>query len=375
MSQCKAMQEIVLARGGEGDRVNRGNTVCIRAPLACRWPPRRGGGSLSPGQRPGNKGPNAIFFGPTGQHFLQVDGWPVGPLTGDRWRDSPPGRRPGLGERLGLRPNKRGEIFGTKSDTACPPLFTTLILIPFLWAVAAASYANAASLASFAVKNDVLAVRREGQSLQVSLKSPALVLGDKKISGHLVPQTTSGSPANGKIFEVCYAAIPLGPSASLEVKLFLRWSETESVLRKWATIRLVGPQASVLLKEVVLDDIETQDRPVWSPGAGGKQYPIFLDAQSHPVFLPGMFVGIEFPMAATRCENGHIFLADRPGVTLRPGEEYKTRTAVYGMTPVGREVQAFQQYIAAHRPEPRGFHVNYNSWWTAPIPATPRTTS
>ena len=277
MSQCKAMQEIVLARGGEGDRVNRGNTVCIRAPLACDGRPDGAAVRSAQGNALGTKAPTP-FSSAQRANILQADGWPVGPLTGDRG-DSPPRASPWAGRTIGPSAQQAGrEIFGTKSDTACPPLFTTLILIPFLWAVAAASYADAASLASFAVKNDVLAVRRDGQSLQVSLKSPALVIGDKKISGHLIPQTTSGSPLpTGRVLEVCYAAIRLGPSPSLEARLFLRWSETESVLRKWATIRLVGPQASVLLKEVVLDDIETPRPARLDPRPDGEHRPVFLD--------------------------------------------------------------------------------------------------
>ena len=122
------------------------------------------------------------------------------------------------------------------------------------------------------------------------------------------------------------------------------------------------------MKEVVLDEIDAQGRSVWTHGGGGEHRPVILDAQSHPVFLPGMFVGVEFPVASTRYENGRIVLAHRPGVRLQPGTAYETRTAVYGMTPMGREVPAFQRYIAAHRPSPRGFHINYNSWWTSPMP-------
>ena len=92
------------------------------------------------------------------------------------------------------------------------------------------------------------------------------------------------------------------------------------------------------------------------------------DPQSHPAFLDGFFAGIEFPVASTRLENGDLILAHRPGLRVTPGVWYETRKAVYGVAPRGDERRAFERYIAAHRPGPKGFHVNYNSWWTSPVP-------
>jgi hypothetical protein len=83
--------------------------------------------------------------------------------------------------------------------------------------------------------------------------------------------------------------------------------------------------------------------------------------------MPGGFVGIEFPVASTRHEDGKIVLAHRPGLKMQPGVWHLTRTAIYGFTSLGEEVRAFQRYVALHRPQPRGCHVNYNSWWTSPI--------
>ncbi|MCE5267376.1 MAG: hypothetical protein LLG00_05770, partial [Planctomycetaceae bacterium] len=123
-----------------------------------------------------------------------------------------------------------------------------------------------------------------------------------------------------------------------------------------------------LLKEVILDRIPVNGRPVWSHGAREADRQIIPSLQSHPVFLPGQFVGIEFPISAVRIEKDHIVVAHRPGVLLKPGEWYTTRTAVYGRTPKGEEVRAFQRYIASHRPAPHGVHFDYNSWWTAPAP-------
>jgi hypothetical protein len=85
--------------GGESDRANRGSMVSIVVPLECDGCP-------------------------DGAAVLSANGWPVGPVAGIV-RHRSPGRCPGLRERLGLRPNNRREILGTKSDTVCSSLFTT----------------------------------------------------------------------------------------------------------------------------------------------------------------------------------------------------------------------------------------------------------
>ena len=234
--------------------------------------------------------------------------------------------------------------------------------------------------ASFEVAGDALCIHNHGQTLQVSLKSPAFVFDEVGAVGDASPLSAKGALTDGQTLEIVYAPIAAGPSAAVETVLFLRWSEAESVLRKWASVRLLDTQQSKLLKEVILDKIDTQGRPIWTHGSQAESYSIQPDAQrhpifmpgvfeSHPIFLPGAFVGVEFPASSVRCEEGKtIVLAHRPGVRLSPNASYTTRTAVYGLAPAGHERQAFQQYIAAHRPNPQGIHVNYNSWWTAPIP-------
>ena len=131
------------------------------------------------------------------------------------------------------------------------------------------------------------------------------------------------------------------------------------VYRQWARFRLAKTASPRLLKEVVLQNIDLQGKNMRTfPG----------DAQSYPVFVDGFFMGVEFPVAATRVENGHVLVAHRPGLWLEPNTWYETRKAVFGLAPVGEEMQAFHRYILAHRPPPKGLHVNYNSWWTSPAP-------
>ncbi len=225
----------------------------------------------------------------------------------------------------------------------------------------------------FDVRGDVLHIQTDERSLLVSLQAPTFAIGDEEAVGGIAPTGTSGSLAEGQTLEVAYPSIRLAGTATMEVRLLLRWSQSESVLRKTARFRLVDSGDVHVLKEIVLDRIDRQGRPMWTHGKSpdGKGGLVILGGpQSHPVFLPSQFVGIEYPVASTRCEGEQIVLAHRPGQRLQPLNWYESRPAVYGMALPGREVHAFQQYIAAQRPAPKGLHVNYNSWWTSPVPYT-----
>ena len=225
----------------------------------------------------------------------------------------------------------------------------------------------------FELRGDVLSVRAAGTATEVSLRAPTFALGDMRPTGNTAPasvrRTTSGEPA----WELSYAPLSAGGSATLEVRVELRWSRAESLLRKRAKFRLVGARETRLLKEVVLDRIAAPGRSAWTHAGGGPglESRVPLEGpQSHPAFLVGRFVGVEYPVASTRRESDAIVLAHRPGLRVQPDTWHETRAAVYGLAARGDEVGAFQRYIAAHRPAPKGLHVNYNSWWTSPVPYT-----
>jgi hypothetical protein len=158
---------------------------------------------------------------------------------------------------------------------------------------------------------------------------------------------------------VSYPAQAIGTNGQLEVRLFLQWSASEGVLRKWAEFRLKDAPAPLLLKEVILEQTDLPGEKPQLEGSG---------VQSYPAFWRGFFAGIEFPVAATRVEGERLVVAHRPGWTLRNGEWWQSRKAVFGIAPEGNERRQFARYITAHRPLPRGLHVNYNSWWTSPAP-------
>jgi len=85
--------------------------------------PQRGGGSPSPGRRPGESERHTpTFSGPTGQRF---SGRTVGPLGRQTEIDSPnsPGRCPGLSERVGLRPENQSPTSRTRTASRPASVF------------------------------------------------------------------------------------------------------------------------------------------------------------------------------------------------------------------------------------------------------------
>lgn len=228
-----------------------------------------------------------------------------------------------------------------------------------------AGSASAESTPHFEIQGERLQVQTDAGTLTVSLQSPAVALGTRPLSTAVAPAGIEGDLATTKGLEISYPRVPLDGSTTLELQLHVTWTPEESLLRKSARVRL---SKADVLQEVVLDRIDVASEAFWTHGSGQRTFTILDGPQSQPVFLAGRFVGIEFPVASTRKEGSTLLLAHRPGVRLEPGVWYETRTAVYGLTPRGEEVPAFRQYVARHRPRPSGLHINYNSWWTSPVP-------
>lgn len=248
----------------------------------------------------------------------------------------------------------------------CRGLLAGMVLLA--WIVLGRGLAVAGEAAAvFEREGDVVKVRAGGAELEIALAAPAVVIGEKTY-GNAAPREVRGELGGGEPVVASYDAIPVG-AAKLEMELRVQWSRGESVLRKWAKVRLVGGEAGAVLKEVVLERIDPRGESFWTHGVGPRQRVLILDGpQSHPVFLPGRFVGIEYPVACVRMEGKTLVLAHRPGAKLEPGTWHESRRAVYGLAPVGGEFRRFQEYLEPHRPKPSSLHVNYNSWWTSPVP-------
>ncbi|MHB9038905.1 MAG: alpha-amylase family protein [Armatimonadota bacterium] len=208
---------------------------------------------------------------------------------------------------------------------------------------------------------DSIAIKARELTLRISLNCPEFVFDGQTVGVGLTPAGVKGKIQSGRSeqVEASFSPIDLGDSKHLEVIVYAKWSPDDAVLRKWARYRVVGANEPVLLKEIIVERLET---PGQTPSVNAD--PVI----SYPVFMQGFFAGIEFPVAALRSENGRIVLAHRPGIRVQPGKWYETRKAVFGVTEVGQETRGFQQYIANHHPKSNGLHVNYNSWWTSGVP-------
>ena len=194
------------------------------------------------------------------------------------------------------------------------------------------------------------------QSLVISLKSPDIYFKDADPIVGLDPESISGDLLSSKPVEVLYAPMKLSSGTQLSVRQFVQYFADENVIRKWVECKTEDSKPAIL-NEVVYDRYSSA--ALSSPLAG-------VPPQSYPAFFNGFFVGIEYPVASTQADSGQVMIRFRPGEELTD-KWYVGRKAVYGMTQTGREKDAFLKYISAHRPEPHHFHLNYCSWWSAPM--------
>jgi hypothetical protein len=234
--------------------------------------------------------------------------------------------------------------------------------LAFVWFLASCHFLSAGAPVEIArvprVSKEAVLLQSSERTLRVSLKAPRLLFEQGEVGGAL-PERISGNLAGPEGIEVGYPLQRIGTNGRVEVQLRLEWSATENVLRKWVKLRVTDARASLSLKEVALEDLDLAGERPALEGSG---------VQSYPAFWNGFFTGIEFPVAATRLEGDRVVVAHRPGWTLRNDEWHQSRQAVFGIAAEGCERKQFARYIAAHRPQPSGLHVNYNSWWTSPAP-------
>lgn len=236
-------------------------------------------------------------------------------------------------------------------------MITTLIL--FIGMIVTGQSASAKNLE---IKNDRLLLRQHDLYLPVSLDCPVFITDKGAFGKDVKPVSLVGKAAGKRPMEAVYTPIPLPGSGQLTVKLYLQWSAKENLLRKWASYRIDDAKEPLLIKEILLDDI---DLAGLSTKPLSKQ-PVFQPPFSYPVYLDGFFAGVEFPTAITQISGNRLIIGHNPGLKMKPCVAYETRKAVYGICKPGNEWQTFKRYIDSHRPTPRGRFINYNHWWSTP---------
>lgn len=228
--------------------------------------------------------------------------------------------------------------------------------------ITTAGHVEASPKTGFIKMKDGYLLKQDKLSLPISLNCPVFVTDKGNLGGEMKPVRIKGKIAGKEPIQVTYKSIPLPESGQFNIKLYIQWSASEKVVRKWASYQLVDTKMPILVKEIILDDI---DLSKLSTKLLVKQ-PVFQPPFSYPVFFDGFFTGVEFPTAITRIEKNHVIIGHNPGIWIQPRVTYETRKAVYGICKTGDEWQNFKNYIDSHRPEPKGRFINYNHWWSTP---------
>jgi len=107
------------------------------------------------------------------------------------------------------------------------------------------------------------------EELAVSLRCPRFIF-EGGTAGGALPTQVKGSFLRGAPLEVLYPILAIGTNGQFEVRLLLQWSASEGVLRKWAEFRLVDAPAPLLLKEVILEQVDLAGQKPQLEAAGCK---------------------------------------------------------------------------------------------------------
>ena len=202
-------------------------------------------------------------------------------------------------------------------------------------------------------KNLLLYNKLSNSSVKLSLSAIRVNVSDEWVGGLdlEVEEIKRVSPSLSKlIFK------PIGNTKG-EFRLVVNFSLNRNIIRKWVELTVLDAKEPLQLKEIILEELEE--------GENYEAIPSWW--QSQPIIGRDCFFGIEFPVAFWRKENGRILLGHNPGRILRYKERYESRREVIGVAPVGNGREWFEEYIESLRPNPKGIHFNYNSWWSLPV--------
>ena len=124
-------------------------------------------------------------------------------------------------------------------------------------------------------------------------------------------------------------------SRSSKIRADLHYELEGPIRRKWVEIKNDGADA-VLLLDVDLDTFQV-DAPL---GDGGYGYPLTIDDQA--------FAAVEHPSGLNRWHDNTVQITHFPGRWLKPGEAWRSHSAIIGVAPAHGANRQFLEYIEAH---------------------------
>ncbi|MCD9020625.1 alpha-galactosidase [Cohnella silvisoli] len=222
----------------------------------------------------------------------------------------------------------------------------------------------------FDVRGKEVRVRKGSSMMTVSLDCPQLVIKGAETGEWLISSQTDAVYEEGESYSTTFRLGSSKSGAVLNVDLHVQWDNTEEVIRKWAVVRADLFTEECVLQEVILESSDVESNRLMQFNPHYSENHMQSRMQSQPVFFAGYFAGVEFPVSSTRMEAGTLYIAHRPGAKLVPGSAYESRKAVFGIAEQGEEKAAFQVYLRRHCQISGDLHVNYNSWYTSPVPYT-----
>lgn len=158
------------------------------------------------------------------------------------------------------------------------------------------------------------------------------------------------------------------------VKLSLDQSWTLAGAVVSCTLRVRnGGSSAIRLRDVVLLSATTREgaaalavtvkEGVGDPGRFISRAEGAIDA--NPVFLQDcFFVGIDWPVAENRLDEGRLTCRQFPGVDLAPGAAWSSRSLSFGVSATGQLPQAFLKHLDVKRGRPTRRASFYFDWLT-----------
>ena len=228
------------------------------------------------------------------------------------------------------------------------------------------SWRNAALQATWTRGESALTLSNPhtGQSLEIPVGPTELEFDSGKVSRFegAAARPMVIAAMTGETWRFSWPARPIpGSRAAARCRTSFEFDKASPWIRKRVVLEIEGADRPVLLKELVLDDLDVKGLNARQPFDGWQSYPVLCDS---------FYAGVEFPAAQAVVHGDVARLSCKPGLRLSAGQSYHAKSTVYGVCPASRSREAFEGYIASLRPESPPMHIQYNSWWSAPYPFT-----